>query len=730
MKKTDISILYENKALQALASSLIGSWVWDIPSDTIYADDTLADIFSLSTSDTRDGLPLKEFINLIHPADRSLVNATIEESVANRVDYDAEYRVINKDGEERWVVAKGRVEVDDSGDPVRLPGVILDITDRKQSELRRLRAERQLSFMADSMPQLVWVADADGRVDYFNKRWHDYTGLNIEESIGDGWQDAVHPDDKEEAARVWSRSMNTGEPYEIQYRLFFASNRTYRWNIARAIPFKDDDGTVLSWYGTCTDVDEQKHSAIIQTFLAKASKRLSSSLNYIKTLKAVTDLSVPHISDWCSVDLMSEEGEWEQVAVSHIDPKRVSEVIKYRQIFPADIKSKAGLGKVIRTKKTEFYPYFDSSTIKSAVKDKSSQKFLASLNLRSIIITPIIDRDEVIGAITFALSDTERYFNRDDLKMAEKIASRVALAIANARLYESSLREIQARKKLEKDLIIEQQKLESRVIERTKQLNLTNQGLVEEIRRRQEIEEEMKAYSEELSRSNQELQDFAYVASHDLQEPLRKIQAFGDILKTEYSDKLGEGADYLERMLGASSRMSNLIHDLLSFSRVSTKNNKHVNVDLNAIVSDVLIDLETSISDSKAKLEICKLPSVHADPTHMRQLFQNLISNAIKFRRSKVKPIIKISSRDIDDQQVEIRVEDNGIGFDNKYQEKIFSVFQRLHGREAYDGTGIGLAVCRKIVHRYGGTIFAESKEGKGSVFIIQMPSNNGGSDD
>ena len=219
---------------------------------------------------------------------------------------------------------------------------------------------------------------------------------------------------------------------------------------------------------------------------------------------------------------------------------------------------------------------------------------------------------------------------------------------------------------------------------------------------------------------------FAYVASHDLQEPLRKIQAFGNLLETEYSQQLGEGKDYLVRMRNAAARMSILIDDILSFSRVTTKGREFSTVNLKTITQEVMSDLEVRISESKAIIKIGDLPTLHADAMQMRQLLQNLIANALKFHREGVPPEITLRStiKILPDKTKVCRLEvvDNGLGFDEKYLGRIFAVFQRLHSREDYEGTGIGLAVCRKIVERHGGAITARSKPGVGSTFIITLP--------
>jgi PAS domain S-box-containing protein len=228
----------------------------------------------------------------------------------------------------------------------------------------------------------------------------------------------------------------------------------------------------------------------------------------------------------------------------------------------------------------------------------------------------------------------------------------------------------------------------------------------------------------ELEQSNRELEGFASVASHDLQEPLRKIQSFGERLKALASGTLSEeGKDYLERMQGAATRMRRLIDDLLAFARVTSKAQPFVRVELGTIAREVLGDLEVAIEQSKATVTVGELPALEADPTQMRQLLQNLVSNALKFRKDDTPPRISLEATvDKAAGRCELKVQDNGIGFEEKHAEKIFALFQRLHGRGKYEGTGLGLAICRKIAERHGGTIAARSALGSGSTFVIQLP--------
>ncbi len=267
--------------------------------------------------------------------------------------------------------------------------------------------------------------------------------------------------------------------------------------------------------------------------------------------------------------------------------------------------------------------------------------------------------------------------------------------------------------------------------------------MFKDITERKLAEDKLAHKAAELARSNAELEQFAFVASHDLQEPLRKIQAFGDRLKLKCEAvQLQEGRDYLDRMQNAAARMQTLINDLLTFSRVISSSQPFVPVDLGAVTREVLVDLEHRIEKTQARVEVGTLPTIHADPLQMRQLLQNLIGNALKFQAPNNVPVVKIDAQMVtrdqiseeavfpkppptarpDDKFCVLTVQDNGIGFEEQYLEKIFAVFQRLHGRSEYEGTGVGLAVCRRITDRHDGLITAQSKPGEGAIFIVILP--------
>jgi signal transduction histidine kinase len=262
-----------------------------------------------------------------------------------------------------------------------------------------------------------------------------------------------------------------------------------------------------------------------------------------------------------------------------------------------------------------------------------------------------------------------------------------------------------------------------------RKLLAANRKLETEVEERKLKEEKIRLLNEQLLENNiqlkstiEELDRFAYVASHDLQEPLRKILVFSDKLQTKYKDSLeGEVGQSLEKIAKASARMQSLINDLLKFSRQTSVSEDFIVIPLRTLIQDVVADLEVEIDKSSAQIHLEDLPEIFGIPSQMRQLFQNILSNALKFRKKDEPPVIRIYNEPWSDSN-RIVIQDNGIGFDPRYSEEIFMVFKRLHSYHEFEGSGVGLSICKKITDKHNGVIRAESKIGEGSKFIIELP--------
>jgi signal transduction histidine kinase len=346
------------------------------------------------------------------------------------------------------------------------------------------------------------------------------------------------------------------------------------------------------------------------------------------------------------------------------------------------------------------------------------------LPVRSYLAAPVVARSgEVIGGLFFGHEEAGVFTERSG-RIIESITAQAAIAIENARLYTGMHSELTERRRAQEELRELTETLEERVKDRTAKLEEANINLKHQIEERSRAERRLELANAALLASNRELQDFAYVASHDLQEPLRKIKTFGDLLRIEGSENLDrQSADYLDRMQSSASRMTDLISGLLEYSRIKTRGQPFECIDLNEVMDSVLSDLEVSVQESNARIEVDSLPEIEADPVQMRQLFQNLISNALKFRKADMAPHVRISAAQEKDGLWCLTFRDNGIGFESEHAERIFSPFQRLHSRGDYEGTGMGLAICRRIVERHNGRIDAEGRLGEGATFVVHLPS-------
>ncbi|HEX2534795.1 MAG TPA: PAS domain-containing protein [Chitinophagaceae bacterium] len=440
--------------------------------------------------------------------DREAAYRAFEHSYETKQPYHHEYRIRSADGTVKWCRSSGGPWYHPDGAFGGFAGSVIDITDRKQEEKR-------IQSMVEALPLMAWTAKPDGSLDYFNRRWYEYTGQAPEEAAGNGWASTMPPDTEEAVFAKWKYSLEHKVPYEVECK-YRRHDGEYRWHIARAEPIKNDAGEVLYWLGTSTDIHDQK---------------------------SLTD------------------------------------------------------------------------------------------------------------------------------------------------------------------------HLERKVQERTNDLISANLALL---------------------RSNEELERFASVASHDLKEPLRKIQVFSDLLQQAPSR---QPEATIKKIREASNRMMALIDDLLEFSSLNRSQAKEEAVDLNQVLTEIRQDLELALEEKDAVIESDPLPTVTGVPYQLSQLFSNLIGNALKYSKTNEAPRIRITCRQATPQEVAaipaldsrknfhlIRFEDNGIGFRPEEAERIFTIFQRLHSKDTYAGTGVGLAVCRKVAQNHAGDIYASGQPGKGASFSVLLP--------
>ncbi len=508
-------------------------------------------------------------------------------------------------------------------------------------------------------------------------------------------QELTHPEDLAET-QEGLRRLAAGEiTVDIREKRFLRGDGQAVWTLVAASPAKDRvTGLPRYFIYIIRDISPRKEVEQRLSLLARVGSLLTASLDIEQSMQAVANLMVPGFADWSAVDLMDAQGDTQFICVAHVDPQKVAWAYQFRDRFRADRNSSIGVPNVVRTGQSELHPLITDEMLVAAAHSEEHLQTMREIGFHSTLIVPLKARQHILGALTLVHAESKRTYTAADVQFAEELANYAALAIDNARLYDQG-------RQAEKELRQLNETLERRVEERTA----------------------------ELARSNRDLQDFAYIASHDLQEPLRKIVAFGDRLHDLLGDKLDSpGSDYLMRMQNAAERMKVLITSLLTLSRISTRGLHLAPVDLARIIhEEVLIDLESAIEESGGTIEIGALPQLVADPLQMRQLLQNLIGNALKFHRPSVAPQVRVCSEQDPDStpdapRYRLIVQDQGIGFDEKYLPRLFQPFQRLHDPQRYEGTGMGLAICRKIAERHGGSITATASAGGGATFVVTLP--------
>jgi signal transduction histidine kinase len=325
--------------------------------------------------------------------------------------------------------------------------------------------------------------------------------------------------------------------------------------------------------------------------------------------------------------------------------------------------------------------------------DSTEREHMQGADIKTLLLLPVVFQDRVIGLIEITDSQAERVFTDHEVSVVQLLANQAAIAMENARLYEQAQREIMERKRTERALA---------------------------------------RYTVELERSNEDLQQFAYVASHDLQEPLRMVTSYVQLLARRYTGKLDADADeFIHYAVDGATRMHELIRGLLAYSRVGTHGDPFEPTDCQMVLEQVLDNLQVAIEEKAAGVTYDPLPTVMADATQLGQLFQNLVSNSIKFHGDQPPRIHVSAERQVSESPEEaphwlFSVQDNGIGIEPQYLERVFVIFQRLHPRESYPGTGMGLTICKRIVERHGGRIWAESVPGRGSTFYFTLPDRTG----
>lgn len=597
---------------------------------------------------------------------------------------------------------------------------IRDSLNKSQSELaERLRTEQALrlseeryrlisSISSDYMfstqlgedgnLHLNWVAGAFARI----------TGYTFDEYVGrGGWESALHPDDREQDARDMA-ALKNNQTVTSEVRTIH-KNGDVRWVRVYAHPLWDNEKNQLAGiYGAVQEItskrqaeEELEQHAEEMYILYQMGLVLSTGQDMYQTLHKLLD----HIRHLIVLDMIYI-GVYDNNTGMISYPLYVNMNEKV-EVSPRLLRENPGIsGEVIFKRRAIYIPDMDAP---SALKSHSPI-IIGSTHIRSFLGLPLMSHGNVIGLISVQSQQPNAY-NERQIRLLETIAAQLATALEKADLLEKLKQELIDRKRAEEEVRKLNTELEQRVLERTLALSVSEHSLRER--------------SIQLEAANKELEAFAYSVSHDLRAPLRAIKGFSQILLKDFSASLNEeGMDFLQRISQAASQMSELIESLLSLSRLTRVELNRENIDLSRLAKDILEKMQSQEPDHRVTWVIADGLQAKADEKLARTALENLLGNGWKYSSKKEKPLIEMGAITKDEQSF-FYIRDNGVGFNMANADKLFGAFQRLHSDTEFPGHGIGLATCQRIIHRHGGTIWAEAEPDKGATFYFSLPSED-----
>ncbi|GAB3540792.1 hypothetical protein GCM10027577_05250 [Spirosoma fluminis] len=647
----------------------IGTWDLDIVHQSVWWDERCKELYGFQKDDV---VPYDQVLSYMHPDDQLRVNEAVQWALnpESNGDYAVEFRTIGASNNQlRWLRCQGKALFNEQGIPYRFAGIAQDITTERLLVDQLQQEQQRLTVILEHIPTGVLITDPKGELTYGNQQVDQIFRHPFRESqhmsAYKDWQ-LFDPQTDEPYAMV--HTLLNGETVEGVEMKLLRGDGTWGYAIINTVAILDKQGRIDLGVATFTDITERRQ---VEEALRQSEGRLRAVLEsivdgiYIGGLEGITLVNQPALDQLgfsTPEELNRHIGELAE-EIQTRDWQSGESIPVERQAFARAL----GGERVIQDVLVRHRLSGDERVVRCAV-------------------APVVVDDQVIAAVAINTDVTEQ------------------------RRTEAALR------KSEEQYRVLTQELEERVQQRTRELTYANQ---------------------DLKRSNDNLQQFAYIASHDLQEPLRKVQGFSTLLLQELEHQLNDTSrDYLQRITNAGARMSTLIKDLLTYSRIATRQQAFGLVSLTAIVAEVITTLDWVISQRDVYVRVDDLPVVKGDESQLGQLFQNLLSNAIKFTPPNQKPRVSITYqlrtrselpadvRPASDASLfhQISVSDEGIGFDRKYLDRIFEVFQRLHGRSEFSGTGIGLAISQRVVQNHGGAITADSQPGKGATFWVYLP--------
>ncbi|MES1025463.1 ATP-binding protein [Gloeocapsa sp. BRSZ] len=534
---------------------------------------------------------------------------------------------------------------------------------RQQAAAALEQSEKRYRTLANAIPQLVWMSNAEGLVTYINQRWQEYTGILLSQSMGLNWLELVHPEDIQRLVKTRNRGIRASAAYEIEYRIR-RFDQTYRWHLTRVVPFKDAQGQILSWFGTATDIHDIKQVEAAQRFLADASSLLTASSDNKSLLTNVAKYALPFLGDYCFFDIV--DGEIQRVAWQHKDPAKEQWFDRVQNYVPS-LDTHHPVAAVLSSGKPYFVPVVSDEWLQAIATSPQHLQFLRACEIRSWMTVALVVQQRRLGTLTLCLSkDSSRDYTETDLRLAEELAHRVALALDRAQLY---------------------------------------------------------AQAQEANRTKDQ---FLALLSHELRSPLNPILGWSKLLLTRKQDEatIMRGLETIERNVKLQAQ---LIDDLLDISRIlQGKLTLNIGwVDLKMAIAAAIDTVRFAAAAKSIELETSfapKVSKISGDASRLQQIFWNLLSNAIKFTPEGGQVKIKLEQID---SHVQIQVTDTGKGIALEFLPYVFDYFRQGDSSTTrqFGGLGLGLAIVRHLVELHGGTVQATSLGiAQGATFTVRLP--------
>jgi PAS domain S-box-containing protein len=701
------------------------------------------------------GYELEEFkampslLGLIVPEDREEVGGRLKKLMASGEVSGAlrERTLLHKSGRRVEVeFAAGRPR---TGDGSRLIVMVQDITYRKRAEEELRRSEERFRLLVQHASDMIAVVRRDGSIGYVSPACERILGYRSEEMAGSSVLEHVHPDDRQRMTERFARILErpgAGRPVEFRALRAGGGVRYLEALVNNLLDRPGVEGIVIN----VRDVTGRRQ---VEERLRRSEER------FRRVVEGAVDTLIVHDIEGRIVECNGEacrslgytREELLQLHVSDVEagymPPKIKEIWRSLppgepQTFPGVHRRKDGTTFPVEAR-VGVYEAGEEPLIMAIARDVTERRRAEEAIKASEARLAAAQRIAHLGSWEYVL-DEDRARWSDELYRIFGFAPqefvpgyemffdyvhpgdrRSVRKEAIKTLREGGRSSIGYRI-VRKDGEVRSVHTEYEVVRDASGRPVKMVGTVQDITERKQAEEELKRRAEELERSNAELERFAYVASHDLQEPLRMVSSYTQLLARRYQGKLDEDADeFIGYAVDGATRMQALINDLLAYSRVGTRGREFRPADCEAVFQAALANLRVAVEESGARVENGPLPTVMGDRTQLLQLFQNLIGNAMKFRRKGVTPEVRVEVERRGGEWL-FSVHDNGIGIDPRYAERVFVIFQRLHGREEYPGTGIGLALCKRIVERHGGKMWVRSEPGEGSTFYFTLPARGG----